>query len=199
MNINLRITRFLHRVIRPLVVALVLTGVPALALTAASTSPAAATVCSATTAHWGSLPKTLNRLTPDPITNVRAGRQACFDRMVVDIRGRGAGYNVRYVPQVLSEGQGAVVPLRGGARLAVVIKAPAYDINTGRFTYHPASWRELVNVRGYSTFRQIAWGGSYEGYTTIGLGVRARLPMRVFILNGPGTGSRVVIDVAHHW
>ena len=29
--------------------------------------------------------------------------------------------------------------------------------------------------------------------------VRTRLPMRVFILNGPSTGSRVVIDVAHHW
>ncbi|HEY8820344.1 MAG TPA: hypothetical protein VIM49_00085 [Dermatophilaceae bacterium] len=54
-------------------------------------------------------------------------------------------------------------------------------------------------MNGFSTFRQIASGGSFEGYTTIGLGVRARLPMRAFVLAGPGTGSRVVIDVAHHW
>ncbi|MDQ1596268.1 MAG: hypothetical protein QOH40_2824, partial [Arthrobacter pascens] len=40
---------------------------------------------------------------------------------------------------------------------------------------------------------------SFEGYTTLGLGVRARLPFKVFTLAGPGSGSRLVIDVAHHW
>jgi hypothetical protein len=29
--------------------------------------------------------------------------------------------------------------------------------------------------------------------------VRARLPFRVFVLRGPGSGSRLVIDVAHRW
>ena len=183
--------------IRPLVLALALAGAPAVALASAST--ATATTCATTTAHWGSLTKAVNRLSPAPITNVRAGRHACFDRMVVDLRGKGAGYTVRYVSQVFTEGQGAVIPLRGGAKLDVLIKAPAYDINTGASTYNPANSRELVNVTGFSTFRQLAWGGSFEGYTTIGLGVRARLPMRVFVLDGPGTGSRVVIDVAHHW
>ena len=54
-------------------------------------------------------------------------------------------------------------------------------------------------MAGYSTFRQVAWAGSFEGQTTVGLGVRARLPFRVFALTGPGTGSRLVIDVAHRW
>jgi hypothetical protein len=45
----------------------------------------------------------------------------------------------------------------------------------------------------------LASAGSFEGQTTIGLGVRARLPFRVFTLDGPGNGSRIVIDVAHHW
>lgn len=189
------------RLVRPLVIALAFAGAPAVALASAPAPAAAstATTCAATTAHWGSLTKSLNRMTPDPITNVRAGRHTCFDRMVVDVRGKGAGYTVRYVAQVLSQGKGAVVPLRGGAKLDVVITAPTYNINTGTSTYNPANPRELVNVTGFSTFRQIASGGSFEGYTTIGLGVRARLPMRVFIIDGPGTGSRVVIDVAHHW
>jgi hypothetical protein len=185
--------------VRPLVIALAIAGAPAVALAPAPASASAATTCTATTAGWGSLAKSLNRLSTAPITNVRAGRNTCFDRLVVDIRGRGAGYTARYVSQVLNQGQGAVVPLRGGAKLDVVIKDPAHNINTGAPTYRPANSRELVNVAGFSTFRQIASGGSFEGYTTIGLGVRARLPMRVFILNGPGTGSRVVIDVAHHW
>ena len=193
MNINRRSAKR----IRPLVLALAFAGAPAVAL--AAPASATATSCATTTAHWGSLTKSLGSMTLAPIVNVRAGRHTCYDRMVVDLRGSGAGYTVRYVSQVLSQGQGAVIPMRGGARLDVVITAPTYNINTGTSTYNPANRRELVNVNGFSTFRQIASGGSFEGYTTIGLGVRARLPMRVFTLAGPGTGSRVVIDVAHHW
>jgi hypothetical protein len=82
--------------------------------------------------------------------------------------------------------------------LQIVALAAAYD-DVGNPTYRPANASELVDVSGWRTFRQIAWAGSFEGQTTIGLGVRARLPFRVFILDGPGTGSRLVIDVAHRW
>ena len=58
---------------------------------------------------------------------------------------------------------------------------------------------ELVDVRGWTTFRQVAYAGCFEGQTTVGVGVRARLPFRVFALDGPGAGSRLVIDVAHRW
>jgi hypothetical protein len=54
-------------------------------------------------------------------------------------------------------------------------------------------------VTGYQTFRQVAWAGSFEGYSSLGLGVRARLPFRVQTLPGPGAGSRLVLDVAHFW
>jgi hypothetical protein len=117
---------------------------------------------------------------------------------VLDVRGDVRGYRVQYVDQVRSDGEGTVVPLRGGARLSVVALVPAYDEN-GNATYKPANSRELVDVTGYSTFRQVASAGSYEGQTTLGLGVRARLPFRVFILDGPDTGSRLVVDVAHRW
>ena len=63
----------------------------------------------------------------------------------------------------------------------------------------PVNVLTFPNVAGFSTFRQVAYGGSFERYTTIGLGIRARLPMRAFTLAGPGNGSRLVIDVAHHW
>ena len=59
-----------------------------------------------------------------------------------------------------------------------------------------------MDVSGYRTFRQVAWGGSFEGQTTLGLGVHARLPFRVTVLAGaPGCpkGARVVVDVAHAW
>ncbi|HKU03718.1 MAG TPA: hypothetical protein VJQ80_12990 [Arthrobacter sp.] len=159
-------------------------------------SASAAPYCGLT---WGSLQKSDGDMGRVPVTNVRTGQHYCFDRMVVDLGGAPApGYTVRYVPQIIQDGSGAIVPTRGGARLQVVVKAPAYDDN-GQSSYTPADKAALSNVSGYQTFRQVVWAGSFEGQTTIGLGVRARLPFRVFALDGPGAGSRLVIDVAHYW
>ncbi len=103
-----------------------------------------------------------------------------------------------YVDAVYTDASGALVPLRGGARLQIVVHAPSYDVN-GHPTYIPANPSELANVSGYRTFRQVAYAGSFEGQTTVGLGVRARLPFRAFALAGPVGGSRLVVDVAHLW
>ncbi|MBL1074299.1 hypothetical protein JK358_07805 [Nocardia sp. 2] len=147
---------------------------------------------------WGSLERSNPTHGTSPLTNIRSGRHDCFDRMVLDIAGPATGYLATYVDQVHMDASGAPVPLRGSAFLQVVVHAPAYDTN-GNSTYTPANFNELTNVTGYDTFRQIAWAGSFEGQTTIGLGVRARLPFRVFTLDGPNNGSRVVVDVAHRW
>ena len=171
---------------------------PAAASATATTTAAtaAAPYCGIT---WGSLPKAAPAHTGAPITNVRAGRHDCFDRLVVDLGpGPGAGYDVRYVPQVYTDGAGFPVPLAGAADLQVVVRAPAYD-DAGRSTWNPADPNHAANVAGFTTFRQVAYAGSFEGQTTIGLGVRARLPFRVLVLTGPGSGSRLVVDVAHQW
>jgi hypothetical protein len=120
--------------------------------------------------------------------------------MVVDVAGPVAGYHVAYVTELLDDPSGAPVALRGGAKLDVAIRAHTEDVNTGAQVFTPANPKELVNVCGWSTFRQIKLvGPSFEGVTQIGLGVRARLPFRVFTLTGPGSMTRVVIDVAHRW
>jgi len=51
-------------------------------------------------------------------------------------------------------------------------------------------------VSGFPVFRSVVWAGSFEGVTSLGLGVRARLPFRVFTLTNP---TRVVVDVARSW
>lgn len=160
----------------------------------AGAPPASAAYCGIS---WGSTTKVVGSYSSGTVTDVRSGRHECFDRLVVDVRGRAPGYTVRYVGTVHQDGSGRVVPLRGGARLAVVVHAPAY--RDGHATYLPSHRAEVVDVRGYSTFRQVAWAGSFEGRTTIGLGVRARLPVRVVVLPGHDGGSRVVVDVAHRW
>ncbi len=85
------------------------------------------------------------------------------------------------------------MPLRGSAFLHIVVIADGYT------SYTPANRSDAVNVAGWKTFRQVALAGNFESHYSIGFGVRARLPFRVFTLDGPGGGSRVVIDVAHRW
>lgn len=131
------------------------------------------------------------------MTDVRAGRHACFDRLVLTLAGDGAA-RVRYVDAVHAEGTGDVVALRGAADLEI-ITGPMYDVETGAPTYLAPQRSELVDAHGFRTLRQVASGGSFEGQSTLGVGVRSRLPFRVFGLAGPGGGSRLVIDIAHRW
>lgn len=196
-----------HITPKTILAALAIMAVPAVAIAApavvgSSSAPRTASTATVAAAScptgWGSLPEANSRMTQAPVTNVRTGRHACFDRLVVDIRGRAPGYDVRYVKNVYTDGAGFLVPLRGGAKLQIVVRAPSYS-STGATTYRPANAKELTNVSGYSTLRQVASAGSFEGQTTIGLGVRARLPFRVYTLAGPGSNTRLVIDVAHHW
>jgi hypothetical protein len=159
--------------------------------TAGAQQAAAAPYCGIT---WGSTSKAAVPTTYPQLTNIRAGRHACYDRLVFDVRrGNLTGYWVYYTTALTGDGSGRVIPLRGGGKLVIGIEASAYDL-AGRPTYTFANRARLVNVSGYRTFRQVAWAGSYEGVTTVGLGVRARLPFRVFTLPG-----RLVIDVAHRW
>jgi hypothetical protein len=142
---------------------------------------------------WGSQARTAAGQSTSPIAAVTTGRHACFDRVVIRVAGPAAGYTVRYVPTVVADGSGKPLPVPGGARLEVRLRHPAYDA-AGRPTV-----AVHADVRGYDALRSVVWGGSFEGVTSLGVGTRARLPFRVSVLPGPGSDSRVVLDVAHRW
>lgn len=177
---------------RPFILILSVVG-----LLAAPIAPAAAAApyCGIT---WGSQPVTLPTHGEGGLVDVRTGRHECFDRVVFDIEGARPSALVRYADQITTDGEGAVVPLHGGAFLevvsAVVPGAPDSDDLLGCEVGD-----EMADVAGYRTLREVAYAGFFEGQVTIGIGVRARLPYRVFTLPGPGTRSRLVIDVAHRW
>jgi hypothetical protein len=193
-----------RRLLLPLAAALAAATVGTSAAATATTTAAGATATAADTTaaapycgiRWGSTAESAAPTATAPLTGVRAGRHPCFDRLVFDLRGRATGFRVSYVGAVTEDGSGRPVPLRGGARLLVVVVAPDHD-DAYRLTYLPKNRREVVAVTGWTTFRQVAYAGSFEGQTSFGLGVRARLPFRVFTLAGPGSGSRIVVDVAH--
>ncbi|MFE5187964.1 hypothetical protein [Streptomyces sp. NPDC056628] len=167
------------------------------AVPAGATTPT--TKATACPTGWGSQAETRSAATMKPVTNVRTGRHTCFDRMVVDVPGAGTGrlgYSVQYVSRVHQDGSGRPVTVGGGAVIEVRLAAPAYDADSGEPTYPARSGQRLpgVNLTGYRTFRDARFVGSFEGDTQIGLGVRARLPFRVWVADG-----RIVVDVAHNW
>jgi len=155
---------------------------------------------------WGSLSKSMPQMTGAPLTGVRVGHHDCYDRLVFDLAGRpAAGYDVRYIdPPYRADGSGDALLVGGGAILQVVVRAPAHD-GAGNST---VPWRgsgtviirpDQFDAGGFPTFEDLVWGGSFEGQSSFGLGVRARLPFRVFQLDGPGDRTRLVVDVAHRW
>ena len=174
----------------------------AVGIVAALTTPVAATVASTSTdaatstapfcgIMWGSLPKATSpgQLWTGNVTGTRTGQHACYDRLVFDVApGSGRlGYNVRYVDELTGPGSGLPVPISGGAKIQITINAPStLAMSTRTFS-------------GWRTFRQLKSLGSFEGYTDYGLGVRARLPMRVLVLTDTDGGRRLVVDVAHLW
>jgi len=139
------------------------------------------------------------------IFDVRTGRHDCYDRMVFDLSGTAGGYFVGYVPAVYTEGKGDYVPITGGATLQIVVGAPTYDANY-KSTYlkldahgnkvpvMPQDKLPRVDLTGYTTFRDARYAGSFEGQSTFGLGVRAKLPFRVV-----KDGAKIYVDVAHKW
>ncbi|MBZ4320761.1 AMIN-like domain-containing (lipo)protein [Streptomyces huiliensis] len=148
---------------------------------------------------WGSRP----RVHPDseyhPLTDIRTGRHRCFDRMVFDVHtshGHPIGYHVGYVDKLYQDGSGDVVTVGGGALLEIRVAAPSHDPETGGPRYPARAGHPLpgVDLTGYRTFREARFVGSFEGDTMVGLGLRGRLPFRVF-----QTGNHVVVDVAHTW
>jgi hypothetical protein len=160
------------------------------ALAVAVPAQAAAPYCGIT---WGSQAKQGAATGPGTLTDVRAGRHDCYDRLVLDLHGAPSSWSVQYVPTVYADPSGLPVHLDGGAALQIRL----VDVD-GTSLARPGD-DHLVNVTGYRTFRQVALTGAFEGHTSFGVGVRARLPFRAFTISGPGNSTRVVLDVAHAW
>jgi hypothetical protein len=161
--------------------------------------PGVAAAAASCATPWTSGLDTAVALNPSPLVAVQTGSHPCYDRVVFRIAGSvGAGWDVRYVDVVRTDGSGAALAVPGGARLEVRLHHPAYD-ERGTPTFATPVGGRVTDAVGYPTLRSVVFGGSFEGYTVFGVGTRARLPFRVFSLAGPGGDTRIVVDVAHRW
>ena len=171
--------------VRLVLVALVAGVAPA---AAASSSSAAQPYCGI---RWGSQEKSsTGRVSASTLRGIRAGRHACFDRLVLDLGGDHPTYVVYYkqdIGQLLPTG----VRVRSDVGATLVVGVDG----TGRRHANPS---QLVDVGGFRTFRQVGSMGCGCGSFGLFVGTRARLPFRTFVLDD-GHTSRLVIDVAHRW
>ena len=159
----------------------------------------AGTTAAACETGWGSLPKTAQESTPAFLTNIRTGSHDCYDRIVLDIPAGSTsrlGYTVQYVDAFEQDGSGDPIPVSGGAILEIRVYAASYDTQNHKVTYPGKAKQPLpgVDLTGYKTFRDAKFGASFEGYSQVGLGVRALLPFKVTQLS-----DKLVVDVAHSW
>ncbi|WP_370962612.1 hypothetical protein [Amycolatopsis sp. cg9] len=164
-------------------------------------TPPPATPSCAATSGWGTEARS-DTMSRDALYLVRAGRHACFDRVVFDVNGPAeAGYAVGYVPVVAADPKGDPVPVPGGAALEVVVRAPA--LGTDGSGHQPgrvlaATGDTLVATPGWPSLRAVRFAGSFEGQSTFAVGVAAKLPFRVFSQLDPRDAiRRVVVDIAH--
>lgn len=148
---------------------------------------------------WGSGTKSAGALSTGNLLTTRTGQHDCYDRLVFEFNGVANGFVVSY-GETYTQGEGVALSpyTAGGALLNVTLMAPAHN-DDYTVTYPYRTGDHVVNVMRYRTLRDAVFGGSHEGYTTFAVGVRARLPFRVFVLSGPDTHSRIVLDVAHYW
>lgn len=124
------------------------------------------------------------------VTDLRYGEHARFDRVVLDLRGRHPGYDIRYVRKLYYDGSGAPVHLKGRRHMSITLK-PAYGYTfSGKQVYEGP---RKVYV-GMPTLKGIAVTGDFEGYFTVGFSMDRRAPYRIFTLTRP---SRLVIDWKH--
>lgn len=142
---------------------------------------------------WSVAPRRVASTMPGTSTVValRVGHNTggtSFDRVTIEFHGGVPGYDVRYVPQVRSPGEGRVVPLRGRACLEVVLSPAAAHDAAGTSTL-----RSPQSGGGLPTLVQYRVTGDFEGYVHLGLGIRERVAFRVLALSNP---PRLAIDLA---
>lgn len=157
------------------------------------------------TRNWTTAPDTAEGWSREALYLVRAGRHACFDRVVFDINGDSpVGFAVRYVPVVRADGSGNPIPVAGAAALEVVVRTPPLGFDDqghqpGRILARTGDYFYTTQqLAGWRTLRAVRFAGFFEGQCTFAVGVRAKLPMRAFtVLNEHDKVRRVVVDIAH--
>lgn len=144
------------------------------------------------TPTWGTGPVLVNHnVSPSPrVVDLRVGRHAHFDRIVIDLHGKTPGYAANYVHRLRYDGSGDAVPLRGRRFIAVSVTPATAHRRDGTSVYTGPDLQEY----SLPTLRGVAFMGDFEGTVSFGLSLSRHAAFRVSVLHAP---NRLVVDLRH--
>ncbi|MER6943441.1 hypothetical protein ABT294_05390 [Nonomuraea sp. NPDC000554] len=113
-----------------------------------------------------------------------------FDRIVVDFEGDPPGYKATWVKELVQDGSGDRLDVKGGAYLEIALNRAQAHTDKGAPTWEggPIFQTDLGNVRA------VVKTGDFEGRVGIGLVLDHRAGYRLDQQTSP---NRLVVDVAH--
>ena len=145
------------------------------------------------TADLEPFPDTTSDQSSDPtdaallLVDVRVAEHEGFDRLVLEFEGDGEpGWQVGFVDSASTEGAGDPIQLEGDAILQV---SATHTMPNDMSGYYDGPQQIDADL---SSIEDVFVDGSFEGYTTVYLGLDEEVPFRVFTLTDP---SRLVVDV----
>lgn len=128
--------------------------------------------------------------TSGKIYAIDTGQHDCFDRIVIRVdTDQEVGLRAEYVDAVRTPGKGDAVLLEGDADLQILVQAWVADTN--------ALYSLDIESPSWPALRQVVQAGSFEGQTTIGVGVDHKAPFKVYYLPADDGTMRIVVDIAH--
>jgi hypothetical protein len=130
-------------------------------------------------------------MSPALLAEVRTGAHVGFSRVVFEFRAGGVpGWQVQYLAApIIADPSGNPLPVAGTAFLQVRMEpAAGYDPDTGASTY-PGPFR----LPGPAPVAEVVRQGDFEGVLSWVIGVDARRPFAVGVLDDP---PRLVVDVS---
>ena len=124
---------------------------------------------------------------------VRLAGQDGYDRLVLEFTDRVPGYTVGYRPLPAHEdASGFEIPLPGaGALLQLTLTPATADGWAGGPRTYPGPSALSADT---ASVTEVKSAGDFEAVLTWVAGVRAQVPFRVQVLDGP---PRLVVDIAH--
>lgn len=124
------------------------------------------------------------------VAAVRFAAHDGYDRVVIDLKGDQPGYRVEWVDELVQDGTGEPIDVKGGAYLQVTLMPANAHTDKGdpTWTGGPIFQANLGNVQS------VVKTGDFEGHVGVGIVLDHKAGFEVKAQTGP---ERLVIDVAH--
>ncbi|MCS5478099.1 AMIN domain-containing protein [Corynebacterium sp. YIM 101645] len=154
--------------------------------------PGTTTTMAAAANHMGSPDLSEKRQDPSmgtqvEITDIRLGRHADFDRVVLDLRGEGTpGWTARFNTDPVQDGSGLPIEYEGATSLELSVSGLAMPGED----YQPID--TVPGAGGVVT--EVIPGGWFEGMSNVVIGLPEERPYSIQMIQNP---PRLVVDILH--